>query len=305
VLSFVNDLFVFNNSTQFSLAGDASLGLNFNKARFGLKYRRVEPQYRSLGISYIQSDVESWLASGNFTMLKRRLMLFLQGGLERTNLRDLDYLGRKRLIGDARLQWVPSPQLQVMGQFANYQYETQDGLIELNDTLRIVNVTQNTGLFINYTQKQEVWNYGASVHIQRQTIKDRSPILNIGTDIASIQTGLSLKLSHKETDMRLTPSLFYARYTLPDRLQERYGFGININRGFFEKTLTVGVATRYALNDVDKLHNGHTLSMRLNASYQLIDKHTLNASLNILNKQSTLSPSFTEHRSSLSYGLRF
>jgi len=304
-VSFINDIITFNNSTQVSMAGDVSLGLNFNNTRFALKYRRVEPQYRSLGISYIQTDVESFLGSGNFTLLKRRLMLFLQGGIERTNLRDLDYLGRKRLIGDARLQWIPSPAFQVMGQFANYQYETQDGLIELNDTLRVINVTQNTGLFMSYVRKNETWNYGASVNIQRQTIRDRSPILNLGMNITSIQSGLSLKLVYAPADLRMTPSIFYARYTLPDRLQERYGIGLNINKGFFDKTLRLGLGSRIARNDIDNLHNGRTLTVRLNASYQLIDKHTLNASINLLDKRSTLSPSFTEYRSSLSYGLRF
>lgn len=304
-LNFINDLLVFNNSTQVSIAGDAAIGLNFNKARFGLKYRRVEPQYRSLGISYIQSDIESVLASANFTFMKRRLMLFLQGGTERTNLRDLDYLGRKRLIGDARIQWIPSSAFQIMGQFSNYQYETQDGLIELNDTLRVVNVTQVSGLFVNYLQKGEVWNYGASANIQRQTIRDNSPILNIGMNITSIQTGLSLKFTYLPFDLRISPNIFYAKYTLPDRVQDRYGLGMSLNKSFLEKTLTLGLSGKYARNDIDKLRNGHTFTLRANAGFQLKERHALNASINLLRKQSILSPSFTEFRTSLSYGVRF
>ncbi len=305
LLRFINSLFVFNSSTQVSLAGDAALGLNLKNARLGLKYRRVEPQYRSLGISYIQSDVEALLGSVQMSMLKRKMIVSAKAGIERTDLRGLDYLGRRRLIRDIQLQFLPSKQLQVIGQLSNYQYETQDGLIELNDTLRIVNVTRQSGLILNYTRPGDRWQTGFNASIHIQSIRDQSPVLSFGSDISSLQTNISVKAAYLPLDLRCTPSVFYARYTLPMRLQERYGLGLSVQKGFWKKTLQIGISGRWANNDVDKLRNGHTLNLRVHGAYAMKNRHSLHAAISLLEKSSILSPSFNESRSSLSYGYRF
>lgn len=304
-LSFINDLIVFNSSTQVSLAGDMSLGLNLQNVRLGLKYRRVEPQYRALGISYIQTDIQSYIGSASISLMKRKLLLSLKGGIEQTNLRDLDYLGRQRIIQDVQVQYIPSKSWQCIGQWSNYQYETQDGLIELNDTLRLVNVTRQSGIIINHTGQGEVWQTGFSTSLHRQAILDQSPISSLGMDINSTQAQLSIKVNYLPIQLKCTPSVFYAQYLFPGRIQERYGLGLQVQKSFFDKKVNAGGQIRIARNDVDHLRNGHTTTFRLNGSWQLEKGHSFAASISLLDKESTLSPSYTESRSTLSYAYRF
>jgi hypothetical protein len=305
LLSFVNDLLVVNSSTQVSLAGDMSLGLNLQNVRLGLKYRRVEPQYRALGISYIQSDIQSFIGSASVSVMKRKMLISVKGGIEQTNLRDLDYLGRQRIIQDAQVQYIPSKSWQWIGQWSNYQYETQDGLIELNDTLRLVNVTRQSGLIINHTGQGEVWQTGFSASLHRQAIRDQSPIASLGSDINSTQGQLSIKVNYLPFELRCTPAVFYAQYQFPGRTQERYGLGLQVQKSFMDRKINAGVQFRIARNDVDQLRNGHTTTLRLNGSWQLEKGHSLAASISLMDKASTLSPSYSESRSTLSYAYRF
>ena len=304
-LGFINDLLVVNSSTQVSLAGDMSLGLNLKNARLGLKYRRVEPQYRALGISFIQTDIQSFIGSASVSILKRKLLLSLKGGVEQTNLRDLDYLGRQRIIQDIQVQYIPSKSWQWIGQWSNYQYETQDGLIELNDTLRLVNVTRQSGLIVNHNGQGEVWQSGFSASLHHQSIRDQSPIASLGSDINSTQTQVSIKVNYLPIALKCTPSIFYARYELPGRIQERYGLGLQVQKSFFEKKVNTGIQFRIARNDVDQLRNGHTMTFRVNGSWQMEKGHSIALSIGLMDKESVLSPSYSETRSTLSYAYRF
>ncbi len=305
VYRFFDNFFDPNVSTQVSFAGDAHARINLKKVQLGVRYRRVEPHFRSLGITYIQSDVESVTTTASMHMLKRRLRFNGQLGLERTNLRNYDYVGRRRVIGSIRAQFVPQPEIMVMGQYSNYQYETQDGLVELNDTLRFVSVTQNSGLFFNYNKQKGKMRYGVNFNAQLQSVKDQSPIARLGNDIQSLLGGLSVNLEWESLQLRLRPSVHYSRYLLPQLKQERYGFGLNVRKGFLDDKLSLSLYSRYAYNDVNERNNGTVWTSRANIDFRITDAHTIQLSSTWMKRNSIISPSYDEWRSRVSYGMRF
>lgn len=302
---FFDKFFDPNISTQVSLAGDINALLNLKSMNFGVKYRRVEPHYRSLGISYIQSDVESVTGSMGLNMIKRKLQLNGQFGVERTNLRNYDFLGRRRIIGSLRAQFVPNQEIMVMGQYSNYQYETQDGLVELNDTLRFVSVTSNSGLFVNFNKQKDNLKYGFNANIQMQSIKDQSPIQALAADIGSLQAGLSLKFEWASTQLRFTPSINYSNYNYLNRKQERYGLGMNVRKSFLDDKVELSVYSRYAYNDINKLRNGVVWTNRAKIGLKISDIHAIQWSSTWMQKTAIVNPSYNEFRSRISYGLRF
>jgi hypothetical protein len=183
-----------NISTQVSVAGDLKLTLQMKQFHVGLQYRRVEPNFRSLGIPYIQSDVESTTASASTYLFRRKLNISGQMGFEKTNLRQYDYLSRHRVIGSVRTQFVPSSAWVVSAQYSNYQYETRDGLIELNDTLRFVSLTENSGVFVQYNSPKDHLQFGWNANVQMQSIRDQSEIQTLLADVQSFDAGLSVYL---------------------------------------------------------------------------------------------------------------
>lgn len=305
IQKFVSDLVTINSSTQVSLAGDMSLTFKTQDFRAGLTYRRVEPQYRALGISYIQSDIQSYIGFTSISFWKRKVLLSLKGGIEETNLRNLDLLGRSRFIQDVQVQIIPSRKWQVLGQWANYQYETQDGLIEIEDTLRVVNTTRQSGLVLNHLGDSKTWQTGFSISAYLQNIRNQVSEEDLSTDIQSFQGQLSIKINHVPSHLRISPSVFYSQFMLPGRLQRRYGAGLSLSKGFFDNALKAGTQLRYALNSIDKENNGHTINLRLFTTWQVAKRHSIQLSISLLDKASVLSQSYSETRSTLGYGYRF
>ncbi|MBL0118134.1 MAG: hypothetical protein IPP89_03920 [Saprospiraceae bacterium] len=73
----------------------------------------------------------------NTALFKAKFNTNANVGIERNNLRNLDYLSRKRLIVNLNTSWMITKELLVSANFSNFKFETTDGLVEINDTLDI------------------------------------------------------------------------------------------------------------------------------------------------------------------------
>jgi len=302
---FFDKLYDVNTSTKISFAGDLALNFNLNNFNFGLQYRRVEPNYRSLGISFIQADIQSYTANTNINLFKRKLILNARAGIEQNNLRKLDYLTRKRFIHSYRINYIPGQNFNILAHFANYQYESTDGLVAINDTLRQVNVSRLAGLNASYNFKGERKSYGAFINFQRQIVRDQSPIENLGANILNNNFSIGGVIKWNELDFSLRPSINYSSYDLSNRTQSRFGFGLSLKKILFEKKLNLNFSSKYAKNKTNSQNNGYVLTNRLSAQYKITKKQVVKFRIGYLKKSSLTGRNFNELRSTLHYSFKF
>lgn len=302
---FLRDRLTTNLSTKFSAAGDAKLSLGFNRGSVGLKYQRIEPNYRSLGMPFIQADRQNYTLTGNLMLFNQRLNLSGQGGIETNNLRNLDLYTRERLILNLSANLRVTDELMIGGNFSNFQFQSQDGLVELNDTLRYVQVNQTKGINISYNKRGENFRWGIFAGYQKLDVLDRSPVQNISGDIYSSNMNLGLKFDWVNIGFMVRPSLIYASYSLPDRDQTRYGGGVKLRKKLMEKKMTLTYSTRYVYNDIDDLRNGNVFTNRLSMRYKINDKYGLTLSTSHIDKQANVGTSYSELRTSARATMRF
>ncbi len=302
---FFSGLSTINPSTKASVAGELGLNFSLNSFQLGLNFRRIEPNYRSLGTPFIQADVQSYTVNTSFSFFKRKASISAQGGIEKNNLRNLDYLGRKRVIAALRLSILPMEGLNVNVNYSNYQYESVDGLVELNDTLRYINVNKALGASIAYNTKGEEFSYGAFLYVNRMTVKDLSPIQNINGDIITFTSNLGISLDWKLLNLKLKPSLIYNKFDLVNDEQRSYGLGVKIDKSFYDKKLSTGFNTRWTNNDRNGKRDGRVWSNTISVNYKVTPKQSLKANAGIIDRSSVVRTSYREFRGTIGYGLRF
>lgn len=302
---FLNNLFELNASSKLSLAGEAELRYNFKYFGIGAQYRRIEPNYRSLGIPFIQADIENYTFRLNTSLFKGRFITNGNVGIERNNLRDLDYLSRKRLILNLTTNWSLSKELLISGNFSNFRFETTDGLMEINDTLRYINVSRMYGLNVNFTKKLPNSQMGIFGGIQQQSLMDLSPVARIGGEVNSINFNAGCRLFWKENDFSISPSLIFSSYKYSDNQRNRSGMAISIQKSLFEKVLSINSATRLSFDKLDGVRDGRVWNQRLGINANFLKKSTASLSCNLISKSSVSANSFNEVRLSVGYGLKF
>ena len=74
-------------------------------AQITLGYRRIDPDYESLGIPFINNDVEDITASLSWRMLANKIAISTSGGLQRNNLDNTKNAINRRIIGSVNVNY--------------------------------------------------------------------------------------------------------------------------------------------------------------------------------------------------------
>lgn len=75
-----------NSSTTFGNAHHFQMSINDKDLHIGAEYRRIDPNYRSVGLAYLQSDVKRMLFSAEKVVLNKQLRVKAQVRIDEDNL---------------------------------------------------------------------------------------------------------------------------------------------------------------------------------------------------------------------------
>lgn len=257
-----------NLTTRWGLAGDASLNVRLKNGQMGLKYRRVDPFFQSLGINYLQRDLQDVTGNLDVSLLKRRLRIQVSGGIQSNNLSGFKATGARRIIASASAQYRPNKQWLLALRYSNYQRETTPGLLELNDTLRQVNVSRSAGFNTAYTVKKASNTLVFSLSGSFQEVNDLHHFENLSTDVQTFNIGFSPSLRFSN-GLRIGPSLRYNQTQSGELNQQRLIGGFQLSHRLLDKKLNLRLSANYGLLRRDQQKNGSSWQSRLNIRYRI------------------------------------
>lgn len=148
----VNDIITPNISTHVNYALEGKLTLQNSWFSLANTYRRVMPEYRSLGLNYLRNDQEAFLISPSLRLWKNKLLISTSVGIERNNLDNLRNMTQDRLITSANINVRPNQSNNLNLHYSNYSFDQQivyDSL--LTESLIIQQVNSNYGGTYTYS----------------------------------------------------------------------------------------------------------------------------------------------------------
>jgi len=151
LLQKIRNITGFNGTTEVYGAVDASL--NYRAKYFGLKteYKRIEPDYKTMGAYFFNSDLESWTFGPSFSILKSKVRFNGSVGVWRDNLLGQKRTTNKRFIGSANASVEFNKALAVDMNFSNFSNDQTPNVLRFPDSLRIVQTTYNLTATPRYT----------------------------------------------------------------------------------------------------------------------------------------------------------
>jgi hypothetical protein len=143
LLRSMNNFFGINQSSEYYYAIRSSLGWKSRNWSLKLEYRRIEPNYRSMGAYFFNNDIQNITLTPSFRLFKRKLVVSGSVGLQNDNLRKTKKVTSSRTIGSASISINPSSKYGLDLLYSNYSISQKSGRMTLNDTTKVQQANHN------------------------------------------------------------------------------------------------------------------------------------------------------------------
>ena len=298
-------------STQLTQATQAAVGYQDKWGSLKLQYKRIDPNFQTMGAYYFQSDIESYTVATSLNILKGKARLSASYGKQIDNLANNKNAGTGRSIGSLMGSFNPTPVFGLDVSLSNYGLSQKAGLRPLIDTLRIAQNNFSTTVNTRYSIFNEDVSHILTLTASHQQLSDLNDATSAQTENDNQNINLGYFLQQNRSGFGLNLMLSYTQTSMPVTIPATeskvkfYGPTLGTNYSFFKRKLTTSANASYLINQ-QLGETGKVMTISANAGYQLSKKQSISLMLNYLNSNTGIqSEKFNEFRGNIGYGISF
>jgi hypothetical protein len=294
-------------STQYLTAGETRFGYQDKYFGLSVSYKRIDPDYKSMGAYFFQSDIQQVNISPNLRLLKGKLFISGSGGIQEDNLSKLKLATSKRVIGNGNVSWNPSSRFGINVNYSNYGI-TRNPFVATPSSELFKQVSQSFSVvpYLNFLNDRHVQTY--QLVTSYQSLNNPVQSINTAADQQTTVGSFIYGINWVKSTLSLNGSINYNNTELPQGAVGSYGAGLGAGIGLLKKRMQLGANLLLNNNYFNGLANGNTVNGTVNISMPLKKKQNLQFQLIYLKNKSndeTVIKSFSEATVRLSYGVSF
>lgn len=280
-------LFTPRSSSQFNSVFDAAVNFKPGKVNLGLKYLRIDPEYKSLGTSFINNDVQEFTGNIATNFNKNRISVAANVGLQNNNLDKSQLVTNKRLISSLNYNWLITKNLSLVANLSNYNTNSTPVQIYLIDSIKYSQVTRNASLNITESFGDTVLQHGVTAMFNFQNGNSLSQTGEAVTDINNtfINSYLSYRLNFVPNGLTLTASLNYSNFISDIINTKSIGPSLGINKFLLKRKINLGLNATYMNSFGLNINKTEIYNLRLFTNYNISKNNRLTFSLGALIKK--------------------
>lgn len=288
VPKFIVNGFELNGTSNAYTALNSKLTYTSKSSRsIGVDYRRISPEFKSMGTYFFQSDLENITLNVSTPMMKRKVYFSGSIGTQRDNLNNIKQSTAKRIIGSANMNYT-GQKFGLGINFYNYTINQNPTITLLGDSLKIVQTTNNLSVIPRYFYNTEKHRHNFVFVSNLSQLKDYNRQFSSSEAFRIINT-MSLALSHGFSRLTKEWTVNYGvNYMLiDDPLNPNYstiGGNFGASNKYIKKKLLAGFNLG-VFSSENQGRTGMIFNAGLNFNYQFTKK--LYGGINIFNTTST------------------
>lgn len=317
-----NVFFIDNNSsTKYYEAFEAGIDFKFEKFSTGLSYKRIEPEYHTLGAYNISNDFENISISASTAFFEKKLSVSGSLGLQHDDLENKKMTSMRRVVGSTNISYRPIERLSLTTSYSGYNSYTevkpveeqyvQNTVYDQLDTMNFIQITQTFSGGANYTLlDNDVYTHSVNANSTYQTAGSEQGSTRFGNTMTSGSAGYSI--SWKELGLSLGANLngSVSEYDQGESLFA--GMGINASMPFFEKKVRVSLGSNMSNNYQQGDLKAVMYAVTNSYAYRFFKNHSLSLNLRYAGRQQlqeselgTYNKSMNEFMGSIGYRYTF
>ncbi len=276
-----------NISSSFNYAGETGLTYRHKLFSLGAKYRRVMPDFKTLGSEYILSDLEAITVNPAVNLFKGKAVLSGSVGSQRNNLDGNRGSTNQRMISSVNLSVNPSPYWGVMLGYSNYTFQQQVVIDSIyNDSMLINQLSQNYNVVPRLTIIKDKYIHNFVLTANYQILNDQNELSSSSQSNTMLLGNLmySMMIKKMALSLRVGASYFGFKSDIIDI--NRYGINIGASKKFIKNKLRTSLGIAFNKQD-ETYSNSIFVTANIGLSYQVFKKTTLGLQLYYSNVNST------------------
>lgn len=301
-------LYVPRASSQFNGAFLGNLTYGGEGMQLQLNYRRIGPEYKTMGSTFLNNDLEDITAGVSWRMLQGKISISTNGGFQRNNLNDMQLSRMVRLIGGINANWSVTKSLQVNASLANFnsgsrltQFSERSLSPMEQDSLYYMQVTNNASLGANYSIGEGDVRHNVFTNTSYQGAHDNQ---DNETAFYNINTGW--QLSFIPAAFTVSTSL---NYNINKSVAENTGLGpsLVLAKQFFERKLKCTLSSTALFNRLNGDRAAEIYSTKFMTGYTYGKGHTFSVDATRVSRKAFTenNRSFNELRAGVLYSYSF
>lgn len=297
---FIKQLITINASTQILTAAQTNLTYQNKNYNLGLQYKRIDPDYKSMGAYYFETDVANYTLQGGIGLMQNVLRINASAGYQHDNLLHDRAYTSKRSISSLGISYNKT-KFGADLRFSNYGITQDRGLNPVIDTFRVARTNYNLNALLRYTIGDSLISHNFVLIGTLQSLVDLNHFTS-GQSQSNSKTGnLSYQIGFNKQAFSISTNVNYTVADMTTMHTVFFGPSIGVSKQLDKSKLVLNASLSYQQQHNNNINAGSILNGSLNGSYNLSKRNGLNLTVSYLksNSRDITLPSFNEVRTAL------
>ena len=273
----------FRNSSVTSWAGQSTITFLLKNFTTMFGYRRVEPNFKSLGTPYMLNDVEAFQWNGGLVLDKGKVNLNANLVSQHNNISKNLASELSTLTGTLSLGAMLGTHASLSAAASLVDLNQQDGTMHISDSVRLNQQIYNFSVTPSFNFGKQTIIQSLSPSLNYSLLHDNNPFTSPNTQSNTLALVLSYSCTFTEKSLSLNGSVLYNQY---DQNANNYtSFGINAGAStqlLKDKTLGLQLSLGYMWNHYSLMEVKNNITGSCNIHYTLLKKHSFSAYFNVV-----------------------
>ena len=248
-------IFTARYSSLARFAGDMSVNLSLAGINASLTYKMIQPQYKSLGVSYISNNLHSLGVSAS-TMLFKFLSLSGSFSGQADNLSKQQEFTTSGYVYNGNMGFSLGQHFSLNTGYSGYRQMQSDGTMHVKDSTRVNRIMHNLFLSPSLSFGGESLTHSFVPSFSYTFNKDLNPFTNINTDgvstdVKTLAAGLGYNLGISSWGLNLATNYSHQQSVGYGTTYSTDAVSLGTSRSFLEDdALQASLNFSFALNNI-------------------------------------------------------
>ncbi|MFM2226607.1 MAG: hypothetical protein RJA07_2809 [Bacteroidota bacterium] len=297
-----------NLSTVLYTAIESQLKYKHKYFTTGLKCRRIEPDYKSMGAYFFQTDLQQFTGNFSTRLFKNKLSFNGSMGIQSDNVAKKKLATTQRNIYSAAANYQLNQHFGVDVNFSNYGTAQKSGTKTLSDTSKINQISNSFTIAPHYMFQQKNLAHNFFLIIGNQSLNDRNKFTSNYTEMNMLFSNFNYSLMNIDKKINYNFGLNYSRSSTSESKIELQGATVGLGKTWLKDKMNTDFSLNVNSTKFNSEANGFTTTASLGSNYSLSKKHSFRMQLNWLinnSKNAAAGNSFNEFTAMVQYRFNF